>query len=374
MDIYWYWPYLRREELGLAAGVVRPGDRLFVHATPRPDDPVVCDLPGVELLDPLPGVDEGAAERSVRWAASRAGTYVARMRARARAVRERRPDLAHVIYLNPFVDALSLRALARRVPLVATVHDVAPHERRMPVGVQRRALEREYGAAGALVVHHDWVRRRLVDEFDLDPSTIHEVPLQVIPAPLVAVDGRDGPPEVLFFGTFRRNKGLDVLLEAINRIPAGIECRFVIAGRGFADVEAAVHEAAARDPRVVAEVGYATAVRKAELYARAYVNVLPYTAFESQSGVLQDAYANGVPLIVTEVGALGETVRSEGSGWVVAPRDPDALAGAIVTAILDAPARDGFGAAMARIAEARSPARVGARLRDVYGAVLGSPQ
>ena len=374
MDIYWYWPYLRREELALASGVVRPGDRLLVHATPRPDDPVVTDLPGVELLDPLPGVDERTAEGSVRWATSRASTYLARMRARSRVVRERRPDLAHVIYLNPFIDALSLGALARRVPLVSTVHDVLPHQRRMPVGVQRRALEREYSAAGAIVVHHEWVGRRLLEEFALDPDRIHHVPIQVIPAPPVGPVPPDGPPEVLFFGTFRRNKGVDVLLEAINRIPSEIECRFVIAGRGFAEVEDAVRAAAARDPRVDAEIGYATAVRKAELYARAHVNVLPYTAFESQSAVLQDAYANRVPLVVSDVGALGDTVRADATGWVVAPRDPDALAAAIVTAILDASARGRFEAAMAGIAEARSPANVGARLRLVYDEVLGSPQ
>lgn len=374
MDIYWYWPYLRREELALAGGVVRPGDRLLVHATPRPDDPVVTDLPGVELLESLPGVDERTAEGSVRWAASRANTYLARMRARSRAVRERRPDLAHVIYLNPFVDALSLGALARRVPLVSTVHDVIPHQRRLPVGAQRRALEREYAAAGAIVVHHEWVGRRLLEEFDLDAGRIHHVPIQVIPAPPVGSGPHDGPPEVLFFGTFRRNKGLDVLLEAINRIPAEIECRFVIAGRGFADVEDTVRSAAARDPRVVAEIGYATALRKAELYARAHVNVLPYTAFESQSAVLQDAYANRVPLVVSDVGALGDTVRTDATGWVIPPRDPDALAGAIVTALLDASARSGFGTAMARIAEARSPINVGAQLREVYDEVLGSPQ
>ncbi|MFM7061247.1 MAG: glycosyltransferase family 4 protein [Actinomycetes bacterium] len=374
MDIYWYWPYLRREELALARGVVRTGDRLLVHATPRPENPVVTDLPGVELLDPLPGVDERTAEGSVRWAVSRAGTYLARMRARARAVRVHRPDLAHVIYLNPFVDALSLGSLARRVPLVSTVHDVVPHQRRLPVGVQRRALEREYAAAGAIVVHHDWVGRRLLEEFDLDPGRIHHVPIQVIPAPPVAHGGPEGPPEVLFFGTFRRNKGIDVLLDAIHRIPAEIECRFVIAGRGFADVEAAVRDAAAHDPRVVAEIGYATALRKAELYARAHVNVLPYTAFESQSAVLQDAYANGVPLVVTDVGALGDTVRTDGTGRVVAPRDPDALAGAIVTLLLDAPARAGYAGAMARLAAARSPERVGALLRGVYEEVLGSPQ
>ena len=67
------------------------------------------------------------------------------------------------------------------------------------------------------------------------------------------------------------------------------------------------------------EVGYATAERKGELYASADLVVLPYTTFASQSAVLQDAYAHRVPLVVSDVGALGETVRGDHTGWVVAP-------------------------------------------------------
>ena len=67
-------------------------------------------------------------------------------------------------------------------------------------------------------------------------------------------------------------------------------------------------------------------------------------------------------------------VRGEGSGWVVAPHDPDALAAAIVTSIRDDASRSWFEAAMARIAEERSPVNAGARLRAVYEEVAGSPQ
>lgn len=374
MDVYWYWPYVRREELALANGLLRPGDRLAVHATPRPADPVVSPHPDCAVLPPLPGVDERTAEGSLRWAASRATTYVARARARAAEVRVGQHDLAHVIYLNPFVDWVALRRLARRVPLVSSVHDVTPHERRMPAGLERRALARQYAYAGTIVVHHDWVRRRLLEQFALDPARLRLVPAQVIPAPAVETGPVEGPPEVLFFGTLRRNKGVEVLLDAIRRLPSDLDLRVVIAGRGFADVERAVLEAADRDPRILPEIGYATAQRKAELYARATINVLPYTAFASQSGVLQDAYAHAVPLVVSEVGALGEIVRDEGTGLVVPPSDPDALAAAITALVTDPTAHAAAAAATERVAQARHPDRVGARLREVYEEVLGSPQ
>jgi len=57
--------------------------------------------------------------------------------------------------------------------------------------------------------------------------------------------------------------------------------------------------------------------------------VLPYSSFAAQSGVLHDALAQGLPVVVTDVGALGQSVRSWGIGQVVPPDDSGALADAI---------------------------------------------
>jgi len=381
MDIYWYWPYLRQEELALAGGVLRQGDHLAVHCTDRPLDPISSSLEGCEVLPALPGVDERSSEGSISWGVSRASTYIGRARARQSVLQEETFDVAHVIYLSPFVDWLALRRLARRVPLVSTVHDVTPHQRRMPIGVERSILARQYANAGTIVVHHEWVGERLCREFDVDPGRVNYIPLPVLPPPPIVdegvngegVDG-DGVPEILFFGTLRRNKGVEVLLDAVQLLPTELQFRLVIAGRGFAEVEQLVRDSASRDKRIVAEIGYATAERKAALYARCSVNVLPYTSFESQSAVLQDAYANSVPLIVSDVGALGSTVRSEGTGWVVPPSDANALAGAIIESLRDEPAAKQAGANMAKVAAQRTPALVGASLRRLYEEVAGAPQ
>ncbi len=108
------------------------------------------------------------------------------------------------------------------------------------------------------------------------------------------------------------------------------------------------------------ELGYATADRKRELYADADLVVLPYTSFASQSAVLQDAYAHQVPLVVSDVGALGETVREDRSGWVVEPGDAAMLAETLLGAIRDAEARTAAAAAMAQVAADAHP-RAGRR-------------
>ncbi len=176
---------------------------------------------------------------------------------------------------------------------------------------------------------------------------------------------------MLFFGTFRRNKGVDVLLRAIASLRGETDARFHFAGRGFPEVEAEVMAAAALDDRITTEIGYATATRKRELYTDADLVVLPYTSFASQSAVLQDAYAHHVPLIVSDVGALGETVREDRSGWVVTPGDVAGLAKTLLGAIRDDAGRRAAAAEMERVAAERTPARVGATLRAVYERAAG---
>jgi glycosyltransferase involved in cell wall biosynthesis len=66
-----------------------------------------------------------------------------------------------------------------------------------------------------------------------------------------------------------------------------------------------------------------------DLFETCSLVVLPYTSFASQSGVLHQALAHGRPVVVSEVGALGESVRTWRVGAVVPPGDAKALAGAI---------------------------------------------
>ena len=54
--------------------------------------------------------------------------------------------------------------------------------------------------------------------------------------------------------------------------------------------------------------------------------VLPYTFFYGQSGALAHAMEYGLPVVASDVGGLGESVRKWKVGRCVAPDDPKALA------------------------------------------------
>ena len=72
----------------------------------------------------------------------------------------------------------------------------------------------------------------------------------------------------------------------------------------------------------------------ADVMEEAAVVVLPYREIES-SGVLATALGHGRPVVVTDVGSLGDTVREFDAGAVVPPEDPAALADACVAQLRD---------------------------------------
>lgn len=138
-------------------------------------------------------------------------------------------------------------------------------------------------------------------------------------------------PLVLFFGYVRPYKGLDVLLEAVAEVRRELpELRLLVAGEFVED--------AARYTRLLSELGIARAVDVrdefvpdqdvATLFAACDVVVQPYLT-ATYSGVAKIAFHFERPLILTDVGGLGELVDDGHAGLVVPPRDPEALAEAI---------------------------------------------
>ena len=363
MKIYWYWPFVREEELAAGKALALMGHHVCVHTIAgRVDTARFGD--SLTLDESVPAVTP-KTEGTLKWLASRTTTYPSRARVRANAVSHASYDVAHVIYLNYFTDWVALRAISRHVPLVSTVHDVVPHQSRVPRRIERELLARQYDAAGTIVVHHPLVGERLIDEFSVDPARIHHIPW---PVPLVA-NGEYRTPrsrlQILMFGTLRRNKGVDVMIEALRRIPTA-DLQLTIAGQGFADIEASVRTAAASDHRIRAELGFVSAERKADLFQAADVVALPYTSFSSQSAVLHDAYAYHRPVIVSDVGALGRSVRDDQTGWIVDPNEPDQLAEAILLAIADGVGHATYSEHARIVAEQRSPAAVAERLANLY--------
>ncbi len=236
------------------------------------------------------------------------------------------PDVVHVQERVTNDPRLLAAAHVRPRRYALTVHDPIRHPGDEPRGRLFAATDTVLvRGAGALFVHADELRSELI------ATERPRAPITVVP------HGADPPevaplpdePTMLFFGRLSYYKGLDVLLDALpaiwERVPGA---RLVIAGDG----DRPEHPLLA-DPRVDARFGHVPEAAVAGLFAEATCAVLPYRQ-ASQSGVGSRAKSYGRATVVTRLGGLPELV-SDGSGVVVEPEDPAALAGALVDLLTD---------------------------------------
>jgi len=222
------------------------------------------------------------------------------------------PDIVHVQWLpRPELDRRWIRRI--RTPSVLTAHDVVPRRERA-----RAVWPGLLGWFGRVVVHSQHAVGQLA-ELGVDARRIpHPVfeGLEVLPPP----QGKT----LLFFGLIREYKGLDVLVRALAEVP---EATLVVAGDPVDPVEPALALAQELgiDDRIDWRFGYVPDAEVPALLEQAAVVVLPYRQHDS-SGVLATAIGYGRPVVVTDVGSLGEQVREFAAGRVVPPGDAPALA------------------------------------------------
>lgn len=368
MRVLWYWPFAYPDDLALAEAFASRGHELTVQTIDRRHLGRLV-RPSFRHLANLPDVAEYKS-RGIRWLFSRAATYLARARLRNREVATSCWDVVHVMFLNYFTDGLALPRLSRRAPLVLTVHDVIPHTPRLPDSILRSLLGRIYDSCPTLVVHNEHVRDHLGRVFSVDVDRVSVVPLPNTSPPTEhgQVVLQDQSPTLLFFGSFRQNKGIPLLLEAIQltRQSPSTTLRFHFAGHGREDLEDAIRLAARQDPRITYDIGRITTERKRELFGRALLIVLPYSNFHSQSGVLQDAYGFGVPVVASRSGSLGHMVEADKTGWTVDCSDAEELARVLVEAARDQSARTIAARNARRLALERSPEAIAQALESVY--------
>jgi glycosyltransferase involved in cell wall biosynthesis len=224
-------------------------------------------------------------------------------------------DLVHVQWLpRPELDRRWVRRLGPRS--VLTAHDVVPRRERALA-----AWPGLLGWFGRVVVHSERAVERLAE------LGVEREKLRRIPHPVFEAERELAPPAgdtLLFFGLIRDYKGLDVLVRALGEIP---DARLVVAGDPVDPVEPvrALARELGLDERIEWRLGFVPDAELPAMLERAAVVVLPYRQLDS-SGVLATAIGYGRPVVVTDVGALGEQVREFGAGRVVPPGDSGALA------------------------------------------------
>jgi glycosyltransferase involved in cell wall biosynthesis len=219
------------------------------------------------------------------------------------------------------------RSTTPRVVVVA--HNVFPHERHFGDAVLVRALLSR--AAGVLVHSPELATLARTVVKNRTEVVVADIPphLPALPLARRAISDDDQPfNRILFFGTVRPYKGLDVLLQAMVNVP-GI--KLVVAGdiwSGVSGLRDQIAELGLLD-RVMLRPSYVAGSEIAGLFRDVDALVLPYRAGTASQNVLL-AHAMGVPVIATRAGTLGGQVNDGVDGVLAEPDDVPDLTAALL--------------------------------------------
>jgi glycosyltransferase involved in cell wall biosynthesis len=248
-------------------------------------------------------------------------------------IRRLKPDVVHFQWLSiPLIDHwIVSRLKAMGIKVVLTVHDTTPLNDAARSVAQlfgwRQALQR----FDRLIVHTETSRRRLV-EMGVT------VPISTIPHGLLCF-GEPVPKSrdenvILFFGSVKHYKGLDLLLQAFERIRIPAKLRVVGAPRDPTPYLEILARMKKRDC-VELDFRFFDNQEIPGLMADASLVAFPYRLIDG-SGALLTALAYRKPFIASDVGMFRE-LAGESSPSLVPAGDVDALASRMDEALTDLP-------------------------------------
>jgi len=171
---------------------------------------------------------------------------------------------------------------------------------------------------------------------------------------------------VLFLGRLTKRKGVDVLLEAIAKVPANGAVQLVIAGSGDeqAQLESQTRESGLQER--VRFLGRVEGSQKIYLLQNAICTVMPSRVWEAFPLVLLETYAAGRPVVGSAVPGIADLVREGETGKLVEQENPDLLAAALRELLADPGRADRLGRAAYQVAEAYSWESVARRHVELY--------
>ncbi len=152
----------------------------------------------------------------------------------------------------------------------------------------------------------------------------------------------NGPVRLLFLGRLIKLKGIDVLLDALaSEVCRSRSWHLTIAGDGDLEIYRAQAKALGLEERV-RFTGWLDQTGCRKELVQAHVLVQP-SMFEGLPMSVLEAMANGLTIVATPVGSVGDAIADEETGLLVPPGDRAALADALARVIDDADLRRRLG-------------------------------
>ncbi len=266
--------------------------------------------------------------------------------------------------LAPTLPLVALRV--SRVINVFTFH--ATHEKSIGYALARSALlpyfRAIHGKIAVSVAARDSAAKYFPGEYRIIPNGVDVDFFSPTVAPIPELD--NGRPKVLFLGRFEPRKGLKYLLMAMPAIVREVpDVQLVVVGtglfgyayKGYLDKEVEDH---------VHWAGLIPGELRPRYYRSCDVFCSPAIGYESFGIVLLEAMATGRPVVASDIDGYRSVMESGKQGFLVPPRDPDAIARAIVRLLKEPGLAQEMGAAGRQRALEFSWARIAEQVEGFY--------
>lgn len=259
-----------------------------------------------------------------------------------REVREYRPDVVHLQWINRPLAALAFLhwARARGIAVVYTPHNILPHERRWLSLPLFRALYRRVDRVVARDKHMGWALEELLDTpqerlahlpGSPNPMALDSFPTR--PCPELA-KARDEELRLLFFGHGSARKGLDVLLGVLAARPWPAHLHLVVAGEGvLTGIDPHLLAAARARLRITVIDRYLRPPEVKHLFSTGDLLVMPYRK-RCKSPLTDLAAAFGVPVLRSDR-VQGTGFREGWQGQTYPHDQPELLAERLLGLVAD---------------------------------------
>jgi glycosyltransferase involved in cell wall biosynthesis len=176
---------------------------------------------------------------------------------------------------------------------------------------------------------------------------------------------------VLFVGRLVYEKGIHILINAVPKVLAKVNAKFIIVGSGYMKEQLlSIVRSMGLEHKVFFE-GFVDEAKLLKLQKCADVSVVP-SLFEPFGIVALEAMAAKSPVVVSDTGGLSEIVEHDITGVKVFPNNPDSLAWGITKILLD----DNFRKfvkenAYKKIQEKYDWEKISQQTKKLYESVLG---
>ena len=241
-----------------------------------------------------------------------------------------KPDLVLInwwsIYWQPAFSWMARQLKRKGIRVAFICHNVYDHDASSKKKKLAKLLLK--GAPSFFITHSEQEAKKL-HSFTNEPIMVRQIPAyDVLPQPsreaVVASKKKHDIVEMLFIGLIRPYKGLDVLLDAYEKMSNAERqrIRLTVVGEVWKDKEQLIDRLDRL--RIDHDIRFVSDQEMADYITKSDVVVLPYLS-ATGSAVIPASYFCGRPVLATKIGGLTEVVEDGKTGWLVEANDAEGL-------------------------------------------------